>query len=456
MSYYMWLQSRLSSTFMDRSGSGASEDSPFASTLNTPKDEDVPHPFDQIGRKLLALDAQHTPPKTPSVFSLDPVDPPNEKQGENEECEVDNGPDESISPSLSGSSIAVTGAAAYLSFHSMPNQEGLPLSRGSSPVIPELRLPPSLSANSVFTEYLSAADIDQTALNSNGRDVSDGISSQMSSRSTISEHLTRAVSTQSISSQAAQSEGIVASVSSSSDILSSPESIYQSFSQHERTSSLYSLPNVPITVAPGEISSPVIDSPQHTDSAKNDTDSSVVQVGNLPQEIEGDTDVFISNMQDLKSQLSLTLLAKILGFLPWCIVVGATILLCPRTLETVTFSTGYVFFPRGIYRFAYWADCAIAHIMIFLACLVVLGIWSPSLGILMTAMVLGQTVLTWQDFVLDGRALGEDDRQSIYLSLKMYVKSDGEVMIRQHSSGGFFFQERKDDDKQVMEDVDKT
>src|ERR1700722_9747782 len=51
-------------------------------------------------------------------------------------------------------------------------------------------------------------------------------------------------------------------------------------------------------------------------------------------------------------------LTLVLCFLPWCIAVGACIVLSPKHLDLVAFHTGYHNLneiPRGIRRFAHWA-----------------------------------------------------------------------------------------------------
>ncbi|KAK7455788.1 hypothetical protein VKT23_010819 [Stygiomarasmius scandens] len=415
---------------MDRSGSGASEDSPFGSTLNTPKDE-VPHPFDQIGHKLLALDAQNTSPKTHSLFPPDLVKTSslNEKQVADKETEAkmtDNSC-ESVSSSLSGSSISE--ALAYLSFNSFQDQGNLPRSLPSSPLISEARPSLSTSSSVAFTEYMTALDIDASVPSNETQTC---VSTTVSSTNVTSGYLATTESNESVFSvinQVTQADGIVPSVSSSSEV-SSPESVYN---RHERASSLYSLPNVPIAVVPTE-ATPVLNPFADSNATGGDVAPSV-NSRDILQDLEDDINAL--SMQDIKSQISPMLFVKVIGFLPWCVLVGAVILLSPRHLEVVAFSPGYVSSPRGIRRFAYWADCGLAHIMIFLACLVALGIRSPTIGIVLASMVFGQTVLAWQDFKVDGNiSLGDDDRQSIYMALKMSMVVEDEMVIHQALSGG--------------------
>lgn len=150
-------------------------------------------------------------------------------------------------------------------------------------------------------------------------------------------------------------------------------------------------------------------------------------------------------------------------FIPWCALVGGTILLFPSYIEKITFGLGgagdsrlrlnYVTSPpKGIQRFAHWAECAIAHIMIFLAAFgsgmwflacgagnknegegMGLGLGLPTALAAATALI-AQTFIAWHDFdfSLGGsttgwsspegrRPLGEDDRDSIWIVVRMYV-----------------------------------
>ncbi|KIJ10451.1 hypothetical protein PAXINDRAFT_16536 [Paxillus involutus ATCC 200175] len=82
---------------------------------------------------------------------------------------------------------------------------------------------------------------------------------------------------------------------------------------------------------------------------------------------------------------------RILLFIPWCAAVGGALLLSPNHVELVAFRTGYLPSPKGLRRFARWADCAYPHVMVFFACVV---------------------VVLWVDRSIP---LGEDDQQSLYL-----------------------------------------
>lgn len=122
----------------------------------------------------------------------------------------------------------------------------------------------------------------------------------------------------------------------------------------------------------------------------------------------------------------LSVAAKALFFLPWCVAVGGTIVLSPYHLDAVAFKTGYVSHERGPRRFGYWAQCAHQHVVIFLAFLAVCAWWNMRYGAWAVAAVLAGAVYAWYDFRIDLTVpLGDDQRQSLYLALtKVYLEDD--------------------------------
>ncbi|OBZ73959.1 hypothetical protein A0H81_06090 [Grifola frondosa] len=127
-------------------------------------------------------------------------------------------------------------------------------------------------------------------------------------------------------------------------------------------------------------------------------------------------------------------LVRLLFFLPWCAAVGGAILLAPAHLELVTFAPGYIRSPRGVRRLAHWADCALHHVGIFLACAVVLAWYCP----LAAAPVLARCVYAWQDFRPDAKVpLGEDDRQSLWAVARgVYWEGEEDLVVRvEHGRG---------------------
>jgi hypothetical protein len=136
-----------------------------------------------------------------------------------------------------------------------------------------------------------------------------------------------------------------------------------------------------------------------------------------------------------------TTIAKIVFFLPWTVLVGASILLFPHQMGKLAFSTGFVSAPPGIRRFGHWADTAVPHVMTFLASILVLGYWviSPALGIAVCAGVVGGTFFAWQGFTLDlGKELGEDDMQSVWLVVVKNCFEDEGLGMRKTSKGYHF------------------
>jgi hypothetical protein len=139
----------------------------------------------------------------------------------------------------------------------------------------------------------------------------------------------------------------------------------------------------------------------------------------------------------------LVLLAKVAFFLPWCVVVGAAIVLCPNRMELFAFAPGYQTSPTGIHRFAYWADCAKQHVAIFFAFMVYIWLWNGPLGVSLAAGVLAGFVYSWRDFVLDRSIpLGNDDQQSIYLVFANYGRDWETSLILQKNDAGYLTLDR--------------
>ncbi len=145
-------------------------------------------------------------------------------------------------------------------------------------------------------------------------------------------------------------------------------------------------------------------------------------------------------------------LLKILLFLPWCALVGATILLSPRHLEYAAFFPGYTASPQGIRRFAHWADVAFPHVMIFFAFIVCIGTQHFSLGVALAALTVGQSIIAWHDFSYDSEIpIGDDDRQSLYL-IAVTLGCSKPFTITQSPRG--YFVGREEDDTVMNGDSD--
>lgn len=133
---------------------------------------------------------------------------------------------------------------------------------------------------------------------------------------------------------------------------------------------------------------------------------------------------------------------RMLLFLPWCIAVGGSIVLCPKGLDIITFHSGYLEPLSGIYRFAHWADHAFEHIVIFV-CFTGFVFWlSPAFGFIVGCGMGAMVVNAWYDFRVDpGVPLGEDDRQSVYLGLTRFWMTDEFLNLRR-VEGGFLLDDR--------------
>lgn len=140
----------------------------------------------------------------------------------------------------------------------------------------------------------------------------------------------------------------------------------------------------------------------------------------LPAETSS-IDEFSLEFPEVTLRSVLVLIARVVCFIPWCIAVGGAIVLSPSHMELFAFTAGYQSSLKGIYRFAYWADCAMQHVAIFFAFIAILGWLNRPLGAFLAASILMCFVLGWRDFVLDRSIpLGDDDRQTFYLVFTNY------------------------------------
>ncbi|KAF8838577.1 hypothetical protein BDN67DRAFT_74326 [Paxillus ammoniavirescens] len=132
---------------------------------------------------------------------------------------------------------------------------------------------------------------------------------------------------------------------------------------------------------------------------------------------------------------------RILLFIPWCAAVGGALLLFPNLVELVAFRTGYLPSPKGLRRFAHWADCAYPHVMIFLACVVLILWYDRVMGMSLACVVVSRFVYVWSCFRVDrGIPLGEDDQQSLYLVI-MDPASVPDAVTVSGLNGQFHWQE---------------
>lgn len=136
------------------------------------------------------------------------------------------------------------------------------------------------------------------------------------------------------------------------------------------------------------------------------------------------------------SKVLLPLVLRVVLFLPWCVIVGGTIVMYPQHLEFIAFGPGYVKSPKGIHRFAHWADTGMQHVWIFMGFLASVWWIYPNLGLMVIGGVVAQTVNAWQDFQVDRSIpLGEDDRQTMYLVGKQYGMPDELMGIKKTNEG---------------------
>ncbi|KAF8890894.1 hypothetical protein BD779DRAFT_1515142 [Infundibulicybe gibba] len=198
----------------------------------------------------------------------------------------------------------------------------------------------------------------------------------------------------------------------------------------QRANSIYNLPNEPILVeyeAQREHLANDIGNPESEEATSGGA-------GNLATEqssISGSIPPVLSITQQYAH-----LVLRIALFLPWCAAVGGAILLFPDHLELVTFGLQYTTSPKGIHRFAYWADCAVQHIVIFLASIAAIGWASLPLGSLVFGGVLARSMFSWGMFEVDAKIpLGDDDRQSIYLAVAEYVSGDSLTPLKKMDGG---------------------
>src|ERR1700722_503817 len=131
------------------------------------------------------------------------------------------------------------------------------------------------------------------------------------------------------------------------------------------------------------------------------------------------------------------ILLKIICFIPWCIAVGGAIILCPNQLVLVAFGAGYQSSLKGIKRFAYWADSAMQHLVIFCGFVATVAWWNQLVGGFLLTGIMAAFLFAWGDFVLDRNIpLGQDDRQTIFLVVTNYGLPD-DSLVFQHTADGY-------------------
>lgn len=106
-------------------------------------------------------------------------------------------------------------------------------------------------------------------------------------------------------------------------------------------------------------------------------------------------------------------------------------MLFPGYVELVAFGPRYIPSPKGIRRFAHWAECGQQHVLIFLAFLMAILWYNCALGLSLTSIVVSRFLYVWHDFKVDTSIpLGEDDQQSLYLVVTGLASADGSFRVK--------------------------
>ncbi|KAF7340773.1 Protoporphyrinogen oxidase [Mycena sanguinolenta] len=375
---------------MLRNDSGESTDSPFGSALNTPADEKALQ-FEPLDAKLLsvAVERGREPTKSPRRVVF-----PRQFSKAMEEATRISSPNRLLFRARSNSVEPV-----------LPPEDFIPLAPHPTPV-------PSAGAPPLCVEEPRRAQTPQPTI----QDTYSTSSPQLITRTT------RPPLRRDIFSPASIPVALGVEDTSTSDVDFTPRA--HSTLRHRKGE--FKLLNDSIT---GESASGLLAAAAANDAAEA-TDKN--QSTNCKYEdFEIDPPVL--------SQLSLLFPLQLVLFPAWCVLVGASIFLCPTRLNAIAFpasatraNTGTALYltqtllvcclpfsapPSPIRSFAHWATVAHLHVGIFLAALGGVTYLYPPLGALLTAACAGQIVHAWGDFypVEDGDAeLGGDVRQMLY------------------------------------------
>ncbi|KAK0219152.1 hypothetical protein IW262DRAFT_1462780 [Armillaria fumosa] len=365
---------------MQRTDSEATDESPFGSGLTTPVDEDL-QPFAGLHERLIAefdLDLQETP-RPDRYQKFDTVDTPSKTR--------------SLSKVVTKAKKFARGLVLSSKANVFEDQRMLPsliLPTDSVEINIEEQPSPTIIVQETFSDdKLGSALADLVLAN----DLSPALAV---SKEIPEDVLNSRDDTETVPSDVHLEDGLNISVS--------PDSTKNipSGSDHEQANSI-SMTAVKST-SEKPIENALIETVENDDSLIADSDEFLSVAALAPR------------FPDFSPNAVPSALLKTLLFLPWCVLVGATILLSPQHLEYAAFFPGYIASPQGIRRFAYWAEVAFPHVMIFFAFIVCIGTQHLPLGITLAALTVGQSVIAWHDFRYDSKIpVGDDDRQSLYL-----------------------------------------
>lgn len=390
----------MDSHIMQRTDSEATDESPFGSGLTTPVDEDL-QPFAGLHERLVAefdLDLQETP-RPDRYQKFDTVDTPSKTR--------------SLSKVVTKAKKFARGLVQSSRANVFEDQRMLPiliLPTESVEINIEEQPSPTIIAQKTFSDKPGSALTDLVLAN------------DLSSALAVSKQISKDIldnkdDIETIPSDARFADGLNISI-----LPASTQNI-PSGSDHEQANSIST------TAVKSTSEKPI----------ENDT----IEIIEKDDSLIADSTEFLSvealapRFPDFSPNTVPSALLKTLLFLPWCVLVGATILLSPQHLEYAAFFPGYIASPspQGIRRFAHWAEVAFPHVMIFFAFIVCIGTQHLLLGITLAALTVGQSVIAWHDFRYDSEIpVGDDDRQSLYL-IAVTIRCSKSFTLKQSPQG---------------------
>ncbi|KAK0472508.1 hypothetical protein IW261DRAFT_1507797 [Armillaria novae-zelandiae] len=408
---------------MQRTDSEATDESPFGSGLTTPVDEDL-QPFAGLHERLIAefdLDLQETP-RPDKYQKFDTVDTPSKTR--------------SLSKVVTKAKKFARGLVQSSKANVFEDQCVLPtliLPTNGVDINIEQQPSPTIIAQETFSDDKLGSVLSDLVL-ANDRSPALAVSKEM-----IEDVLDSKDDIETVSSDPHLEDGLKISISPDSTQNIPSGSDHEGFLIQQANS-------VSTTVAKSLTEKPVENTPveivEKDDSLIADSTEFLFDKALAPR------------FPDFSPNAVPSALLKIILFLPWCVLVGATILLSPQHLEYAAFFPGYIASPQGICRFAHWAEVAFPHVMIFFAFIVCIGTQHLLLGITLAALTVGQSIIAWHDFRYDSEIpVGDDDRQSLYL-VAVTLRCSKSFTLKQSPRGYFVGCEEDDTDTNDDSDTD--